>query len=1454
MPEDEILNLGALDIYDDEDEDEGGFPLTPQSTPPVCDGEDALSGADFLIDQQYPQVAVRDWMTDCKFVLVNQDNLAACIDHCINAPHGYYALDLETTGLDNRVFYNAQGVGETVDKIVGVCMSPDGVTGYYIPLRHTAGAEHNIPWDLFEEEFRRLIEATMGKRVRAVFHGGIFDQEFLTYWGGEPFGDWDKPSVWEDTEILYYLQDSRRKNKQLKYLSEQELHCDQIELHELFPEGHTGEMDFATLDPGRQEVLWYGGGDGIMTYRHFDNVYDQVVNPEDGRSQKSIYGIEKSCVGAVRWMHRNRIYRDKSKVLELLQLGQQEWFESIFDLYEAVSEVLGRDVMPGYYKAIRRTFESHNPNNLLNDQIQRAKNQYQALGFTDPKEPVVRAGKPWPAIYDVASPKQLGEMFWELGVPGLVFTEKSGQVKTSRDILDAVIESAKDKYPYMGKIKRFREVHKALTNYLFPMLEWADPTDGTMRINFRAHKVDTGRFATPAKAKVQLVGWPQMNLQSVPATYDPERPECMRRLRECIAARPPKSPEAPRRYIVAIDFSGVELRLVTNLSREPKWMAEFFRCSSCSRTFDKGDGTCTPEAPPPRCPNCGSDKIGDLHTLTALNIFGEDALDRPNWKQLRQDAKATNFALCYGGGGNAVIRATGCSKNEGWRVKRQFDETYKTLASWWRAQWDFARKHEYVLTAFGRKYPVPDINSEDGGFRSKAERNSVNGPIQGCLHGGSRVPTSLGIRRIEDLSGKTFDVWTGTCWAKGRAFPSGLKKLMHTTLMSGLVMRTSPDHRFRVYEEGLLTWVRQEDLTPDMWVVTDAVGVELPDQVLSFEDKKGYRFEGNHDALWELLGLVIGDGSIQEDGLIIHVGGPDAAQQARYYADRLAPPLGLAATVKEKPRVDGDGRLPTWQVCFWNTAFREFCRMLGLGDWNTWTKRVPEAVWAQSARHRAAFLRGYFSAEGCVNVAQAVDVRSTNPDLLMDTHKLLRTLGIRSTVRLDSKRVFVKDRVAFRNQVGFLIPEESARLWAIESNPRTGQWHTLPQDLIRRIGETVYGSSIYADLQRSEKSAVLRLRAGSGSKSQCQRYLAKLPPKEVPSTITALLEYNYEQVVEVEDTGEPVEMFDVEVKDCVHAFVCDGVVVHNSSADITKIAMALVYKEMKQRGWDKDKVLMIITMHDELVFDISGDVLEEAIEIIKPLMSRNAFILAKKWPIPLTSDVEIGHAWDVEWDLNAMRAGEVRFNGNKKYKKPDKAVADGLVWGEMSKFPAELAPYFRMHNFDEVVAWSKDPSQRPEAKPLVPAKPVPSAPLSAPVVDPREDPELSPPEDVPLAYTGADGDPDGQSALHAVQDEAVAALAVAAVESQEPAGPPMGLKKGDEYIFELRGPLRYETVDELARVIIQCRGKGTRLLRIKLPDGTMLEELEPWKELFGDEAVLVNESEFFWTARARRLC
>ena len=673
------------------------------------------------------KVEQKPWMEKCVMVLATAGNLKTLIDKCIAS--GLYALDLETTGLNNRV-YN----GRTKDRIVGVCLSPDGVEGYYIPLQHKKddGTPYaaNIPMSVFEPEFMRLLDSD----ARAIFHNGKFDQEFLEFATGTgSWGNWDDTNRWEDTLILAYLRNTRERRKGLKYLSEKDLDKEMIELHELFPPDHPkSNLDFSLLDPTELPVLWYGASDGICTWLLYDLLSKQVLEHKL-HNQKFIYGLEKKNSVATRWMERNGIPIDLVKVKELITLGQRELVEALIYTYSELNNFLGRKVTPPYIKHAITKRVLDDPTKPIKEQLDAAKVYCHQAGLDRVGVHTDTAGKEWPGVYDILSAKQLGQALLECSVPDLPLTEKSKQVDTSRAALEAVTEKWGSQYPFLLRIRRVRELLKALSTYLQPLWNDTDRTLGNIKVNFVGTKVDTGRFSTPS-GKPEF-GGTTFFLQGIPAPYVKDRPECMLRLRECITV------ENDEEFLVAIDFSGVELRLGTNLSGEPLWEKEYFRCSDCDQQFPKGDGSSTPENPPPFCPKCGSDKIGDIHTLTALQVYGPNAKDQPGWKEKRQRGKGANFALLYGGSANAVERSTKCDKNEAFRIKRQFDSSYTVMTNWWARQHQFGRQHGYVVTAFGRKYPVPDINlppvdpktgNRNGGFVAKAERNAVNGVIQGA--------------------------------------------------------------------------------------------------------------------------------------------------------------------------------------------------------------------------------------------------------------------------------------------------------------------------------------------------------------------------------------------------------------------------------------------------------------------------------------------------------------------------------------------------------------------------------------------------------------------------------------------------------------------------------------------------------------------------------------------------
>lgn len=731
------------------------------------------------------EVKLHPWMKKVKMELVTTGaRMREVIDECLAKP--YYALDLETTGLDTRVFPRETPEGteyKTNCDIVGLCLSPSAKVGYYIPVRHCPDdepSEHNVPFHEFDAQVRRLMEAMKvkgeGRSIPIVFNCK-FEGEVMTYNGGPAYGTWDEPDTWEDVLILSYLDDSTRRAKTLKVMSDQLLGKKQIELKELFPP-KTKNLNFANLDPTAQGVLEYAAADAICTLQLYDKLKTRALaltskirGTERPHSQGFVYKVEKLCLPSVRWMERNRLHIDLAKVAELIQLGQHDLYKSLKEVYQGASDILQRDIAPLSFYLMSLYIEATNPTMAVTGdtgetfqamvdrfraETKKLQKRYdrQDLGVLKMCEtgevsvanhsgegplritlkapkfgeliareaPPPRKGVELRASYDVLAPAQLGTLMWDLAVPGLKKTP-SGQVATGKEVLEEVIENSVHDYPFVKRIKWMRGNQNALGK-LYAIFEDTYRHDNTLKIGFRQFATATGRFSSKGEREPWKTGGTRFNLQSMPATYDTKRPPALLRIRECIVA--------PKGWtMVAIDFGGVELRLAANLSNEKKWIDAFFRCSACDLEFDRGDGKTTPPAPPIFCPRCGEDKIGDIHTLTAIQIFGEAAQKRKDWKELRKQGKSANFALSYGGGPKAIHRNTGCGENEAYRIGKSFKKAYTDLQNWWTATRKFAKKHEYVLTAFQRKFPLADIKHEERFIRAKAERNAVNSPIQG---------------------------------------------------------------------------------------------------------------------------------------------------------------------------------------------------------------------------------------------------------------------------------------------------------------------------------------------------------------------------------------------------------------------------------------------------------------------------------------------------------------------------------------------------------------------------------------------------------------------------------------------------------------------------------------------------------------------------------------------------
>lgn len=241
-----------------------------------------------LIERETP---LKAWMHDYEFVLVQSiDHLKELVDKAIEAP--YCAFDLESTGLDTRVFK-----GQSVDVVVGYSIAFEKSVCYYIPVRHKVETSRgkNLPLKETNEQIQRLVNEAV-----VVGHNWLkFDGEMMLASDGITLKTF-KPGeeiTYHDSYVLARL--AGYKPAGLKYLSKNLIGKEMIEITEVVTSGK--DVDFGSVSP--YEGLVYAASDAICTKEIFEHPTIQAPIKE----QEFVYNLERKVLYVVRTMERNKI-------------------------------------------------------------------------------------------------------------------------------------------------------------------------------------------------------------------------------------------------------------------------------------------------------------------------------------------------------------------------------------------------------------------------------------------------------------------------------------------------------------------------------------------------------------------------------------------------------------------------------------------------------------------------------------------------------------------------------------------------------------------------------------------------------------------------------------------------------------------------------------------------------------------------------------------------------------------------------------------------------------------------------------------------------------------------------------------------------------------------------------------------------------------------------------------
>ena len=273
--------------------------------------------------------------------------------------------------------------------------------------------------------------------------------------------------------------------------------------------------------------------------------------------------------------------------------------------------------------------------------------------------------------FNLASPKQLGVIFFEkLGLPVIKKT-KSGAPSTAEEVLQ---ELALD-YPLPKLILEYRGLAKLKSTYTDKLPKMIAASTGRVHTSYHQAVTATGRLSSS-----------NPNLQNIPIKNEEGR-----RIRKAFVA--------PKGYkIVAADYSQIELRIMAHLSGDKALLKAF------------------------------NDNI-DVHSATAAEVFNVPLNEvKP---EHRRSAKAINFGLIYGMSAFGLAKQLHIGRNEAQDYINVYFERYPGVKNYMDTTRVDAKEKGYVETLSGRRLQLPDINDRNGMRRQAAERTAINAPMQG---------------------------------------------------------------------------------------------------------------------------------------------------------------------------------------------------------------------------------------------------------------------------------------------------------------------------------------------------------------------------------------------------------------------------------------------------------------------------------------------------------------------------------------------------------------------------------------------------------------------------------------------------------------------------------------------------------------------------------------------------
>jgi DNA polymerase I len=274
--------------------------------------------------------------------------------------------------------------------------------------------------------------------------------------------------------------------------------------------------------------------------------------------------------------------------------------------------------------------------------------------------------------FNIASPKQLGEIIYnDLKIAVLKKTKK-GSFATSASVLE---DLAFKGHELPKLILDWRQVSKLKNTYSDSLPEHINPNTNRVHTSFLLAATTTGRLASS-----------DPNLQNIPIKSDDGK-----NIRKAFVAK-------KDHILISADYNQIEMRILADLA-DVKELKKAFKNEE------------------------------DIHSLTASQVFNIDIKKVDQEK--RRKAKAINFGIIYGISQYGLAKQINVSNYEAEEFLNAYFYRFPEIKTYMDNTISFCRKSGYVNNIFGRRSHFNGINDKNFNVRNFQERAAINAPIQG---------------------------------------------------------------------------------------------------------------------------------------------------------------------------------------------------------------------------------------------------------------------------------------------------------------------------------------------------------------------------------------------------------------------------------------------------------------------------------------------------------------------------------------------------------------------------------------------------------------------------------------------------------------------------------------------------------------------------------------------------